>query len=280
MHKIQINKFIENSLKEDIGDGDHTSIATINNNTKKKAILLVKNDGIIAGIELAEKIFNRIDPSLKIEKKLKDGLKVKKGDIAFKIIGNAHSILKSERLVLNCMQRMSAIATKTYQICKIIEGSKTKILDTRKTTPLNRFIEKWAVRIGGGTNHRFGLYDVIMIKDNHIDFAGGIEQAIKKTKEYLKRKKKNLKIIIEVRNIIELEEVLKCGGIDRILLDNFDVSTTKMAVDLINNKYKIESSGGITENTIKEYANCNVDYISLGELTNSIKNFDLSLKAI
>ena len=279
MKEKEIHNFIKNALIEDVGEGDHSSLASIPKEAKNKAKLFVKEKGIIAGIELAIMIFKEVDNNLKISKTLNDGDKVNYGDTAFIIEGNSIAILTAERLVLNCMQHMSAIATKTNYLNSLISDTECKLLDTRKTTPLNRKIEKWAVRIGGGINHRFGLYDMIMIKDNHIDFAGGISQAINKTKKYLHEEKKDLDIIIEARNINEVNEILSQSGIRRILLDNFDYATTKKAVSIIGNKCEIESSGGITEQTIAGYAKCGVDFISIGTLTNSIKNFDLSLKA-
>ena len=273
-------KFITDSLSEDVGDGDHTSLSSIPIQATNRAHLLVKDEGIIAGIELAKMIFRKVDSNLKVETFLKDGDKVKFGDIAFIVEGNSISILTAERLVLNCMQHMSAIATKTTYLNSLISDTDCKLLDTRKTTPLNRKLEKWAVKIGGGLNHRFGLYDMIMIKDNHIDFAGGIPQAIQKTKSYLVESKKNLEIIVEARSLVEVNEILKEGGVKRILLDNFDYETTKKAVVIIGEKCQTESSGGITEKTILEYAKCGVDFISVGALTHSILNFDLSLKAI
>ncbi len=279
MIEKDLKNFINNALKEDVGDGDHTSLASIQANATSKAHLLVKDDGVIAGIELAKMILKEVDSSLEIEQFLQDGDKVKFGDIAFIVKGNSISILTGERLALNCMQHMSAIATKTAYLNTLIEGTDCKLLDTRKTTPLNRTIEKWAVKIGGGVNHRFGLYDMIMIKDNHIDFAGGISNAIQKTKTYLADKNKNLDIIVEARGITEVNEILAEGGIKRILLDNFDYKTTKEAVAIIGNKCQSESSGGITEKSIAEYAKCGVDFISVGALTHSVLNFDLSLKA-
>ena len=273
-------KFITDSLSEDVGDGDHTSLSSIPKQATNRAHLLVKDEGIIAGIELAKMIFRKVDSNLKVETFLKDGDKVKFGDIAFIVEGNSIFILTAERLVLNCMQHMSAIATKTTYLNSLISDTDCKLLDTRKTTPLNRKLEKWAVKIGGGVNHRFGLYDMIMIKDNHIDFAGGIPQAIQKTKSYLIESKKNLEIIVEARSLVEVNEILKEGGIKRILLDNFDYETTKKAVVIIGEKCQTESSGGITEKTILEYAKCGVDFISVGALTHSVLNFDLSLKAI
>ena len=273
-------KFIIDSLAEDVGDGDHSSLASIPKSSINRAHLLVKDEGIIAGIELAKMIFRKVDSNLIVETFLKDGDKVKFGDIAFIVTGNSISILTAERLALNCMQHMSAIATKTTYLNSLISDTNCKLLDTRKTTPLNRKIEKWAVNIGGGVNHRFGLYDMIMIKDNHIDFAGGITSVIQKTKQYLKENNKNLEIIVEARGLEEVNEILKEGGVKRILLDNFDYETTKKAVEIIGNKCQTESSGGITEVTISEYAKCGVDFISVGALTHSVLNFDLSLKAI
>ena len=273
-------KFITDSLSEDVGDGDHTSLASIPIDATNRAHLLVKDTGIIAGIELAEMIFREVDSTLKVEIFFKDGDKVKFGDIAFLVEGNSISILTAERLVLNCMQHMSAIATKTTYLNSLISDTNCKLLDTRKTTPLNRKLEKWAVKIGGGSNHRFGLYDMIMIKDNHIDFAGGITKAIQKTKKYLFQHNKNLEIIVEARSLEEVKEILNEGGIKRILLDNFNYKTTKEAVKIVGKKCQTESSGGITEKTISEYAKCGVDFISVGALTHSVLNFDLSLKAI
>jgi len=280
MMEKDLNNFIKNALIEDIGSGDHTSLASIPADAKNKAHLLVKDKGIIAGIELAKMIFNQVDSSLKVTQNLNDGDKVNFGDIAFIVKGNSISILTAERLVLNCMQHMSAIATKTAYLNSLISDTKCKLLDTRKTTPLNRTLEKWAVKIGGGVNHRFGLYDMMMIKDNHIDFAGGIPKAIQKTKKYLSDNNKDLEIIVEARNLDEVQKILNEGGIKRILLDNFDYETTKEAVDIIGDKCQSESSGGITEETIAEYAKCGVDFISVGALTHSVLNFDLSLKAI
>ena len=275
----ELEKFVVESLKEDIQSGDHTSLACINKSNISNAEIIAKNSGLIAGVELAKYIFKKVDNKLDLKQHIKDGDSVKKGDIIISISGPTLSILKCERLVLNCMQQMSAIATKTNNICKKIANTKTKILDTRKTIPLNRKIQKWAVKIGGGINHRFSLDDMIMIKDNHIDFCGGIAQAIQTTKKYLIANKLNLDIVVETRNFDEIKEVLDIGGIKRILLDNFDIAQTKKAVELINNQFETESSGGINEKNILEYAKCGVDYISLGTLTHSIKNFDLSLKA-
>ncbi|MFN7013804.1 MAG: carboxylating nicotinate-nucleotide diphosphorylase [Bacteroidia bacterium] len=247
---------------------------------KGKARLLVKENGIIAGIELAEKIFHYLDNNFKINTFLKDGDKIKKGDIAFEVEGNIQKMLQAERLVLNCMQRMSGIATYTNFLNSKLKGLHTKLLDTRKTTPGFRFFEKWAVKIGGGENHRFGLYDMIMIKDNHIDFAGGVKPAIQKTKAYLKEKNLNLKIVVEARTLEHVNEIMKEGGIDRIMLDNFTPEKLKEAILLINKQYETEASGGITEETIRAYAESGVDYISVGALTHQIKSLDLSLKAI
>jgi len=280
MIEKDLNNFIKNALIEDVGDGDHSSLASIPKDATSKAHLLVKDNGIIAGIELAKMIFNQLDSSLKVTQNLNDGDKVKFGDIAFSVKGNSISILTAERLVLNCMQHMSAIATKTTYLNSLIADTKCNLLDTRKTTPLNRTIEKWAVKIGGGVNHRFGLYDMIMIKDNHIDFAGSISNAIQKTKKYLSENNKDLEIIVEARNLDEVQKIINEGGIKRILLDNFDYETTKKAVAIIGDKCQSESSGGITKNTIYEYAKCGVDFISIGALTHSVHNFDLSLKAI
>ncbi|CAL66076.1 carboxylating nicotinate-nucleotide diphosphorylase [Christiangramia forsetii] len=276
----EIDLIIKNAIREDIGDGDHSSLACIPKSAIGKAKLLVKDQGVLAGIEFAKKVFQYVDPDLKINLKMKDGDLIRKGDIAFYVEGSSQSILKSERLVLNAMQRMSAIATKTAEFVQKLEGTKTKILDTRKTTPGIRAIEKWAVKIGGGENHRFALYDMIMLKDNHIDFAGGITKAIDKTKTYLKEKNLDLKIIVEARNIQEIKEILRSDGIYRILIDNFNYEETRQAVDLINGKCFTESSGGITLETAKNYAECGVDFISSGALTHSVYNLDLSLKAV
>ena len=280
MIDIELEKFIKESLKEDIKDGDHTTLACIDKNTTNSAELIAKDNGVIAGIELALLIFNDVDKELDIKTKYNDGDTVRDSDVIMTITGNSHSILTAERLVLNCMQKMSAIASKTRHICNLISETNAKVLDTRKTTPLNRKIQKWAVKIGGGENHRNGLYDMIMIKDNHIDFSKGITNAIKKTKDYLEKEDKTLDIIVETRNIDEVKEVIKEGGIRRILLDNFNYTDTRKAVKIIDNKFETESSGGIDESNILEYAKCGVDYISLGSLTHTIKNFDLSLKAI
>ncbi|MDB4904980.1 MAG: hypothetical protein JWQ63_4261 [Mucilaginibacter sp.] len=280
MDKSIVDQFIISSLNEDVGDGDHTSLATISAGTKGKAKLLVKDEGILAGVELAIEIFHIVDPALKINILLNDGAKIKPNDIAFMVEGDARSILKAERLVLNCMQRMSGIATKTRHIVDLLKDTNTKVLDTRKTTPGLRYIEKWAVRIGGGVNHRFGLYDMILIKDNHVDYSGGIREAIEKTQEYIKRLNKKLAIEIEVRNLEELDQVLQTGGINRIMLDNFNLNDLCQAVNIIEGRYITEASGGITIDNIREYAACGVDYISVGALTHSVRSLDLSLKAV
>ncbi|MDR6940653.1 carboxylating nicotinate-nucleotide diphosphorylase [Mucilaginibacter pocheonensis] len=280
MDKELVHHFIIEALKEDVGDGDHTSLSTIPANTTGKAKLLVKDEGILAGIELAAEIFNIVDAGLKLNVFLEDGTAVKPGDIAFEVEGNAQSILIAERLVLNCMQRMSGIATTTRHIVDLLDGTNTKVLDTRKTTPGLRYLEKWAVRIGGGVNHRFGLYDMILIKDNHVDYAGGIAYAIERANQYLIDNNKKLAIEIEVRNLEELDQVLQTGHVNRILLDNFSFADLRQAVDIIQGRFITEASGGITINNIREYADCGVDYISVGALTHSIKSLDLSLKAV
>ncbi|GAA4921235.1 carboxylating nicotinate-nucleotide diphosphorylase [Mucilaginibacter defluvii] len=279
LDKQLIKNFIINSLQEDVGDGDHTSLATIPAGTTGKAHLLVKDEGILAGVELALEIFNTVDPELKVTTYLKDGDAVKLKDVVLVVEGSVHSILIAERLVLNCMQRMSGIATVTRQIVDMLAGTNTKVLDTRKTTPGLRYLEKWAVRIGGGVNHRFGLYDMILIKDNHVDYSGGVRQAIENALQYTATHKK-LAIEIEVRNLDELEQVLQTGGVDRILLDNFKFDDLRQAVAIINSRYITEASGGITINNVRDYAACGVDYISMGALTHSVKSLDLSLKAI
>ncbi len=276
----ELDIIISNAIREDVGDGDHSSLACIPKEAKGKAKLLVKEAGIIAGVEMAKRIFKYVDADLKIETLINDGESVKNGDVVFFVEGSSQSILKSERLVLNVMQRMSAIATKTREFANLLAGTKTKILDTRKTTPGIRAIEKWAVKIGGGENHRFALYDMIMLKDNHIDFAGGVSKAIEKTKTYLKDKKLDLKIIVEARSLEEIKEILGHEGVYRILIDNFDFEETKKAVQLIGNKCQTESSGGINLKTARKYAECGVDYISSGALTHSVYNMDLSLKAV
>lgn len=276
----ELQLIIENAIREDIGDGDHSSLACIPADALGKAKLLVKDEGILAGVEFAKMIFNYVDADLEVEVLINDGMPVKYGDIAFYVSGKSQSILKAERVVLNCMQRMSAIATKTKFFVDLVAGTKAKILDTRKTTPGIRAIEKWAVKIGGGENHRFALYDMIMLKDNHIDFAGGITQAIEKTKAYLKTIGKDLKIIVEARDLQEIEEILQNTGVYQILIDNFNYDDTKKAVAMINGKCFAESSGNINEKTIRNYAECGVDFISSGALTHSVYNMDLSLKAV
>ena len=276
----ELELIISNAIREDVGDGDHSSLACIPKEAKGKAKLLVKEAGIIAGVEMAKRIFSYVDSALKVETLINDGETVKYGDVVFYVEGSSQSILKSERLVLNVMQRMSAIATKTKEFAKLLEGTKTKILDTRKTTPGIRAIEKWAVKIGGGENHRFALYDMIMLKDNHTDFAGGVSKAIEKTKNYLKTNQLDLKIIVEARSIEEIKEILEHEGIHRILIDNFDFEETKKAVQLIGDKCQTESSGGINLESVRKYAECGVDYVSSGALTHSVYNMDLSLKAV
>jgi len=280
LDKELVDPFIINALKEDIGDGDHTSLATIPEGTIGKARLLVKDHGILAGVELAKEIFHIVDPKLKLTIFINDGAEIKPKDIVLEVEGSVHCILKAERLVLNCMQRMSGIATQTDHIVDLLKGTNTQVLDTRKTTPGMRYLDKWAVRIGGGVNHRFGLYDMILIKDNHVDYSGGIRQAIENTHEYMTAHHKKLSIEIEVRNLDELEEVLQTGGVDRILLDNFNFADLKQAVNMIEGRYITEASGGITIDNVREYANCGVDYISIGALTHSVKCLDLSLKAV
>ena len=274
-----INEIIDNALLEDIGEGDHSTLSCVPENAQGKAHLLIKEDGILAGVELATLIFKRFDPTLQIEIVLNDGASVKKGDIAFYVTGSSRSILSTERLVLNFMQRMSGIATQTNKIVSIIEGCSTKLLDTRKTTPGIRYMEKWAVRIGGGHNHRFALYDMIMLKDNHVDYAGGIIPAIQRANQYLKEHNKNLKIEIEVRNEAELNEVLSIGGVDRIMLDNFSPERISKVLPLIPQQFETEASGGITMDNIRTYAETGIQYISVGALTHSIKSLDMSLKA-
>jgi nicotinate-nucleotide pyrophosphorylase (carboxylating) len=274
-----LEEIIDNALMEDIGEGDHSTLACVPENALGKAKLIIKEDGVLAGVELAEMIFKRFDPELRITVFIKDGAKVKVGDIAFTVEGSSRSILSTERLVLNFMQRMSGIATQTARICSLIEGTDTKLLDTRKTTPGIRYLEKWAVRIGGGFNHRFALYDMIMLKDNHIDYAGGITNAIKRTHEYLESNGKNLKIEVEVRNEDELREVINVGGVHRIMLDNFSPEEIKRVLPIIPMQFETEASGGITENNIRAYAETGVQFISVGALTHSVKSLDMSLKA-
>ena len=275
-----INELIRLAFAEDIGDGDHTTLCCIPESAQGKAQLIIKEKGVLAGVEMAKKIFHTFDKDIKIDVFIKDGTEVNPGDIAFIVEGKVQSLLQTERLVLNVMQRMSGIATTTRKYAKQLEGTKTKVLDTRKTTPGMRMLEKEAVETGGGVNHRIGLFDMILLKDNHVDFAGSIENAIKRAQNYCNEKSKNLKIEIEVRNFEELEQALKTGGIDRIMLDNFSVENTREAVKRIAGRYEIESSGGITFDNLRDYAECGVDYISVGALTHSVKSLDMSLKAI
>ena len=276
----ELELIIANAIREDVGDGDHSSLACIPDGARGKAKLLVKDKGIIAGVAFAKKVFAYVDKTLRIETLIDDGAEVSFGDVVMYVEGSPKSILMAERTVLNAMQRMSAIATKTKMFVDLIRGTRTKILDTRKTTPGIRALEKWAVKIGGGENHRFALYDMIMLKDNHIDFAGGITKAIEMAKQYLKDTDKDLDIMVEARDLTEVNEILRSDGVYRILLDNFDYEDTKKAVKLIGNKCLIESSGNINETTIRHYAECGVNYISCGALTHSVHNMDLSLKAI
>ncbi len=276
---MNINEIISNALNEDLQDGDHTSLAVADKELEGSANLLVKENGVLSGLEIAKKVFSAVDPALKVNIFKKDGDRVKTGDIVFTVSGNVQSILKSERLVLNFMQRMSGIATKTAIYVAMVEGTGARILDTRKTTPNMRVLEKLAVRTGGGHNHRMGLYDMIMIKDNHVDFAGGIRKAILKAHKYLQKNDLKLEIEIEVRNLSELEEVMQTGNVDMIMLDNFSISDLQRAVKMIDGKYKTEASGGITEENIRQIAHSGVDYISAGALTHHIKSLDMSLKA-
>ncbi|HEV8513981.1 MAG TPA: carboxylating nicotinate-nucleotide diphosphorylase [Cyclobacteriaceae bacterium] len=273
-----ITQFIQSALAEDIGEGDHSTLATISSDKKSKAKLLIKDNGIIAGVELAKKIFHEVDTSLQLTVFKNDGDTILKGDVAFEVSGNANAILSAERLVLNCMQRMSGIATKTNRLSKLIEGTSAKLMDTRKTTPNFRLMEKWAVAIGGGKNHRFALYDMILLKDNHIDVAGDISLAVANAGDYLKKKNKRLLIEVETRNLKEVEEALGTGSVDVILLDNMSIEEMKESVKLINGKCKTEASGEITEVNLRSVAECGVDYISMGALTHSVKSLDLSLK--
>lgn len=277
---MNIDEHIKAALAEDIGDGDHSSLSTIPKSATGQAQLLIKEGGILAGVEIAKKVFHFVDPNIVFEKYIDDGSAVKTGDIAFKVSGLSISLLTAERLALNYMQRMSGIATKTNHYVQLLDGLNTKVLDTRKTTPLMRELEKLSVKLGGGENHRYGLYDMIMIKDNHIDFAGGISKAIDATHRYLDEKKKDLKIEIEVRNFDELQQVIEHGGVDRIMLDNFTPDEIRKALELIDHKYETEASGGITENTLRDYAETGVDYISVGALTHHIRSLDMSLKAL
>lgn len=274
-----IDELIDLAFAEDIGDGDHTTLCCIPDTAMGKSRLLIKEPGILVGVEIARKIFHRFDPDLKMTVYIEDGTAVKPGDVAFVVEGRVQSLLQTERLMLNVMQRMSGIATMTHRYVKKLEGLHTRILDTRKTTPGMRMLEKEAVKIGGGVNHRIGLFDMILLKDNHVDFAGGIENAISRCHDYLKAKGKDLKIEIEVRNLDELKEVMRVGGVDRIMLDNFSPELTKEAVKIVGGKYEIESSGGITFDTIRDYAESGVDFVSVGALTHSVKGLDMSFKA-
>lgn len=274
-----IDRLIDLSFAEDIGDGDHTTLCCIPEDAMGKSHLLIKEDGILAGVEIAKEVFARFDPTMVVEVLINDGAKVHRGDIAMVVTGKVRSLLQTERLMLNIMQRMSGIATMTHRYVERIEGTGAHVLDTRKTTPGMRMLEKMAVKIGGGVNHRIGLFDMILLKDNHIDFAGGISNAINRCHAYLKERNLDLKIEIEVRNFDELNQVLECGGVNRIMLDNFTVADTKKAVDLINHRYEVESSGNITLDTIRSYAEQGIDYVSVGALTHSVKGLDMSFKA-
>jgi len=280
MDNTYLDELIDIAFKEDIGDGDHTTLSCIPESVMGKAQLIIKQDGVLAGVEVAKRVFEKFDPSLKMEIFISDGTHVKKGDIAFTVEGKTISILQTERLILNFMQRLSGVATQTSLYVKELEGTNTKVLDTRKTTPGLRLLEKYAVKIGGGENHRIGLYDMILIKDNHIDFAGGVKQAITKTKQYLKDKNKDLLIEVEARSFDEIQEILNEGGVFRILIDNFSPEETKKAVAMIGDKAQTESSGGITMENLRKYAEAGVNYISVGALTHQIKSLDMSLKAI
>ena len=275
-----IDKLIDLAFAEDIGDGDHTTLSSIPAEAMGKNMLLIKEDGVLAGVEMAKRIFARFDKSLQVEVLIEDGAEVKKGDIAMYVTGSVRSLLQTERLMLNVMQRMSGIATMTRRYVRELEGTGTRVLDTRKTTPGMRIMEKEAVRIGGGVNHRIGLFDMILLKDNHVDFAGGIKQAITRAQEYCKEHGKDLKIEIEVRNFEELPQVLDLGGVQRIMFDNFDTEKTRKAVEMVAGRFETESSGGITFDTLREYALCGVDYISVGALTHSVKGLDMSFKAV
>ncbi|MBQ1773956.1 MAG: carboxylating nicotinate-nucleotide diphosphorylase [Prevotella sp.] len=273
------DRLIDLAFAEDIGDGDHTTLCCIPDDAMGKSRLLIKEDGILAGVEVAKKVFARFDPTMQVEVLMGDGTKVKKGDVAMIVTGKVRSLLQTERLMLNIMQRMSGIATMTHRYVERLEGTKTRVLDTRKTTPGMRMLEKQAVKIGGGVNHRIGLFDMILLKDNHVDFAGGIANAIHRCHQYLEEKGLKLKIEIEVRNFDELQQVLDCQGVDRIMLDNFSVEDTRKAVEIIGGRYETESSGGLTIDTIRSYAECGVDYVSVGALTHSVKGLDMSFKA-
>ena len=278
--KELINNLITLAFAEDIGEGDHTTLCSIPESVMGQSRLLIKEEGVLAGVEIAKEVFHRFDPELAVEVFIEDGSLVKPGDVAFVVSGAVRSILQTERLVLNIMQRMSGIATVTRDYMKLLEGTSTKVLDTRKTTPGMRLLEKQAVKIGGGENHRIGLFDMILLKDNHVDFAGGIENAIGGAKRYIKDNNKKLKIEIEVRSLAELEEALRVGGVDRIMLDNFTPALTREAVKIVDGRVELESSGGITRDTLREYAEAGVDFISVGALTHSVKSLDMSLKAV
>ncbi len=273
------DRLIDLAFAEDIGDGDHTTLCCIPEDAMGKSHLLIKEDGILAGVEVAKRVFARFDPTLEVEVLIGDGAKVKKGDVAMVVSGKVRSLLQTERLMLNIMQRMSGIATMTHKYVERLKGTRTHVLDTRKTTPGMRILEKQAVKIGGGMNHRIGLFDMILLKDNHVDFAGGIKNAIDRCHKYLKENSLDLKIEIEVRNFNEIQQVLDCGGVDRIMFDNFSVDDTRTAVEMIAGRYETESSGGITFDTIRQYAECGVDFISVGALTHSVKGLDMSFKA-
>jgi len=277
---MDLDEFLEKALEEDLGDGDHTSLSTIPKEAKGKARLLIKQEGIIAGVEIAKQVFARVDSTLEFDIRIKDGSKIKYGDEAFYVSGSSQSIVVGERLALNIMQRMSGIATHAHKLVELVKGTNAKILDTRKTTPNFRYFEKLAVKIGGGYNHRMGLYDRVMIKDNHIDFAGGIEKAIHKVINYLEEKKKDIPIEVEARNLDEIKEIIRVGGIHRILIDNFTPEETKVAVKVIDGQFETESSGGITSENIRDYAEAGVDFISIGALTHQVKSLDMSLKAM
>lgn len=272
--------FIQSALAEDIGEGDHSTLATVPAETITQAKLLVKDTGILAGISLTKQIYDYVDPSLRVDYLLKDGSEIKPGDVAFIAEGRAHTLLSTERLILNCMQRMSGVASYTHRLCKLLQGTNVKLMDTRKTTPNFRLMEKWAVGIGGGTNHRFALYDRIMIKDNHVDLAGGIRQAIESAQRYLQRSGKKLEIEVETRTMTEVEEVMAIGGVDVIMLDNMSIDEMKQAVKRIDRQYKTEASGGITERNLQEVASCGVDFVSMGALTHTVRSLDLSLKVL
>ena len=279
MNKDFIN-MIPAWFAEDIGDGDHTTLSSIPADAMGKSQLIIKEDGVLCGVEVAREIFKAFDPELKMTVFMEDGTKVKLGDVAFVVEGKIQSLLQTERLMLNIMQRLSGVATRTSEYVKVLEGTKTKVLDTRKTTPGLRMLEKYAVKVGGGENHRIGLFDMILLKDNHVDFAGGITKAISGAKRYLKEKGKEMKIEIEVRSFDELQEVLDFGGVDRIMLDNFNIENTRKAVEIIGGRYETESSGGITLDNFRQYAECGVDFISVGALTHSVKSLDMSFKAV